>query len=89
MDYSRDIKCAVCDKGFTQKSWEDHHDFHEKDCPNFKVFDDLNPFDNNEVDCDCELVAHDKCCPQCHPKRAQRIMENKVLKNIREENNNA
>jgi len=88
MDYNRDRKCDVCGKGFTKKSWEDHHDFHDKDCHNFIRYDDVTDeeIDNIEhIDCDCELVAHDKCCPQCHPKAAQRIQENQVLREYREE----
>jgi hypothetical protein len=87
MDYTRDRKCDVCGVGFTNKSWEDRHDFHDLDCPNFEDFSKLDnePIDIPWVHCNCDLIAHDKCCPQCHPKTAQRIRENQVLRKYKEE----
>ena len=60
--------CDICNKEFTKKSWSYHHDYHEDDCPNFV---DLATYPDAEYPiggCDCDLVAHDECCPQCNRK---------------------
>jgi hypothetical protein len=87
MDWNIEIKCAVCGKGFTKKSWESHHDFHANDCPNFVNFEE--PPENGQLshECACDFVAHDKHCPQCHLRAARRIVENMVLAEIRKGTN--
>jgi hypothetical protein len=59
----RKRKCDVCEKHFTKLEWDDLHDFHEPDCPNYHM-------PGMEVLCDCDLIAHSACCPgeNCHPK---------------------
>jgi hypothetical protein len=77
MDYNKDKKCDICGKRFTKKSWEDHHDFHYLNCSNFIVYDESTDDDDipdedtpgNKWYCECDLVAHAGCCPQCHPSK--------------------
>jgi hypothetical protein len=57
--------CDIC--GLPVKDWPERHEYHEKDCPKYIVFDsdeDGVP----EYDCDCDLIAHPECCPQCNPR---------------------
>ncbi len=49
--------CDVCNKPVSE--WE-RHDYHEDDCPNFGGGVGWHG-------CECDLVAHPECCPQCKP----------------------
>lgn len=48
--------CEICGKPFTEQEWEDRHSLHEEGCDN----KDMSGF------CDCDLVAHEDCCPCCN-----------------------
>jgi hypothetical protein len=43
--------CDVCGDGFTPEQWEDRHDGHEPGC--------------GGEGCECDLVYHAGCCPEC------------------------
>jgi hypothetical protein len=43
--------CDTCGDGFTPEQWEDRHDGHEPGC--------------GGEGCDCDLVYHAGCCPEC------------------------
>ena len=67
--------CDVCGKPVGD--WPNRHEYHEPDCPNFVIFesdsdgcDIVARFDIS--DCDCDLVAHPECCPQCNPEPRNR-----------------
>jgi hypothetical protein len=66
MEEWQERKCDVCGRDFTENSWDDKHDFHEPDCPNFR--DRTKKRIRQLIAlCDCDLLAHDECCPECHP----------------------
>ena len=50
--------CDVCGDGFTPEEWNDRHDGHEPDCP-------VRLCEGYDGGCDCDLVYHDRCCPDC------------------------
>lgn len=50
--------CDVCGDGFTLAEWNDRHDGHEPDCP-------VRLCEGYDSGCDCDLVYHDRCCPDC------------------------
>ena len=55
--------CCVCGQPFTEDEWENRHDLHEVDCPRARI-KGRQTFD--EIHCDCNLVAHARCCPECN-----------------------
>jgi hypothetical protein len=57
-------KCAVCNKRFSRKEWEDRHDFHEDSCPHYETSASSLPYD-----CDCSGFTHDRCCPLCNGEK--------------------
>ena len=61
--------CDVC--GLPIDNWEDRHSYHEESCPNFVIFANAEQY-MPHCDCDCDLVAHQKCCPQCNPGKKGR-----------------
>ena len=63
-DYNKNRTCDVCGKGFTRKEWEDSHNFHEPDC--MRTTDPLKASFFG-FECDCDLLAHANCCPDCNP----------------------
>jgi len=66
MLYWSDIRCHICEKGFTSTQWDRRHSHHQSDC--------------DGIYCSCDYEYHEKCCPKCHPKRAERILlENTYL----------
>ena len=59
-------RCDVCGRKFTKISWNSRHNFHKPACPNFIDFT-KEPEKETSIVCDCDLVAHNECCPQCYP----------------------
>ena len=55
--------CCVCGQPFTEDEWENRHDLHEPDCPRART-KGRQTF--GEIHCDCNLVAHASCCPECN-----------------------
>lgn len=50
------VTCIICRQGFTDEEWENRHTVHKPDCP----------FQNDEEpQCDCADLAHERHCPQC------------------------
>ena len=60
--------CGVCNKPI-EKEWPHRHDYHEYDCPNFVDFVANPDAGSPNYPCDCDLVAHPECCPQCNKSR--------------------
>ncbi len=56
--------CHVCGQPFTEEEWEDRHDLHEPDCPRLQTKGKQTFM--GEIHCDCNLVAHAHCCPECN-----------------------
>jgi hypothetical protein len=56
--------CHVCGQSFTEEEWEDRHDLQEPDCPQAQT-KGKHTF-TEEIHCDCSLVAHARCCPECN-----------------------
>lgn len=50
--------CDACGEGFTPAEWEKRHDGHEDGCPR------QDDPDGDAV-CECDLVYHERCCPDC------------------------
>lgn len=50
--------CDVCGDGFTPEEWNDRHDGHEPDCP-------VRLCEGYDGGCECDLVYHAHCCPDC------------------------
>ena len=57
--------CDVC--GEPVGEWPKRHNYHRRGCPNWHIYDD-NGREEYYVfeECDCDFVAHPKCCPQCN-----------------------
>lgn len=65
-------RCDVCGQLFTPEEWEDRHQPHDPDCPNYDRDDtaDENGDSAELVDCDCPCwPVHDRCCPSCNPEQ--------------------
>lgn len=50
--------CNACGLPITGADYDDRHTGHEADCPN-------RDYATGGVDCDCDLVYHATCCPDC------------------------
>jgi hypothetical protein len=53
--------CDVCGDGFTPEQWKDRHDGHEPGC--------------GGEGCDCDLVYHAGCCPECGEMEVDEVEE--------------
>jgi hypothetical protein len=56
--------CCVCRQPFTDEEWEDRHELHEPDCPRARTVGKVTY--TGEIHCECNLVAHACCCPECN-----------------------
>lgn len=55
--------CFVCNKPISDIDIEhllSAHWCHEPDCPVINGCEDF--------ECECDLIAHEECCPMCNPK---------------------
>lgn len=57
------LQCSACGLPFTESEWQDRHDPHEQDCSRLRT---RGKETFGEVSCDCNLVAHTACCPECN-----------------------
>jgi hypothetical protein len=64
--------CHICKGAFTEEEWEDRHNLHEPDCPRAKTAG-MKTF--GEIFCNCNLVAHARCCPDCNRDGQPKIDE--------------
>jgi len=58
------LLCHICGQPFTKGEWENRHDLHEPDCPRTKTAGKKTFM--GESHCNCNLVAHAACCPDCN-----------------------
>lgn len=55
------VLCFICRQPITD--WDNCHQSHEPECPNFGKIDDYEMF---EFICDCDCPCHPECCPECN-----------------------
>ncbi len=66
MDWNTERQhCCICNGPFTEDEWEDRHDLHEPDCPRTRWLRGEIKY-VGEIGCNCNLVAHTRCCPECN-----------------------
>ncbi len=59
------LHCSTCGLPFTTEcDWQDRQDLHKPDCPRLRTAGKMMFM--GEVFCDCNLVAHARCCPECN-----------------------
>ena len=52
--------CDICGEPiYVADNPEAVHYYHEPTCPNYYMFGE------NFVECDCDGMAHEECCPEC------------------------
>jgi hypothetical protein len=61
--------CSVGSLPITEDEWENRHDLHEPDCPLTKTAGKKSFM--GEIYCNCNLVAHAACCPECNKPKIE------------------
>lgn len=54
--------CDACGCLFTKEEWDNRHEGHKENCPNYGQ-------ELIEEGCDCDVVYHADCCPECRDEQ--------------------
>ena len=56
--------CHVCGLEFTLMEYMNRHQEHKSNCPNWGMLHKVTL-------CDCSILYHEDCCPECEPIQKQ------------------